>query len=136
MSTAPSLQHESETLADILRDLGDIPAERVRSSPAPRSGTEEDVVEIQERTKRLCELYDGVLVEKPVGWRESSLAVWLGYYLAGYLEKHDLGLPLGEGGMMCVAPGQVRIPDVAFYSWQQFPATLSRQDRSWTGSPT
>src|SRR5262249_17430509 len=31
---------------------------------------------------------------------------------------------LGEAGLMRVRPGQVRVPDVAFYSWEQFPNRL------------
>src|SRR5204862_3400091 len=31
---------------------------------------------------------------------------------------------LGEAGLMRVAPGQIRVSDVAFYSWEHFPHGL------------
>ncbi|HEV3260897.1 MAG TPA: Uma2 family endonuclease, partial [Gemmataceae bacterium] len=39
-------------------------------------------------------------------------------------ELHDLGIVLGEAGMMRVQPGQVRMPDVSFYAWDHFPNRL------------
>lgn len=126
MSTAtPAIPISVRTFADLLRELGDIPPERIRFHPAPGTATEQDVVSIQERkTDPLCELFDGVLVEKPLGFRESSLAFWLVYFLASYLKEHDLGLGLESAGLMRVAPGQVRIPDVAFYPWNLFPGRV------------
>jgi Uma2 family endonuclease len=32
-----------------------------------------------------------------------------------------LGIIVGDGGPIRVLPGQVRIPDAAFYSWDRFP---------------
>ena len=55
-----------------------------------------------------------------MGFYESRLAVLLGHYIEDFLELHDIGFTLGEGGMMRFQIGQVRIPDVAFYSWNQF----------------
>jgi Uma2 family endonuclease len=121
MSTITSPPLAIRTLADMLHELGDIPPERIRFRPAPGTATEEDVVAITEKkTDALCELFDGVLVEKPVGRRESSLAFWLCHFLASYLEEHDIGFALGADGMTRVAPGQVRIPDAAFYAWDLF----------------
>ncbi|MBV8781146.1 MAG: hypothetical protein JO353_07085, partial [Phycisphaerae bacterium] len=65
---------EIPTLGDLLDRLGGIPAERVRYFPLPGTATVNDVIEIHDREKRLCELVDGVLVEKPVGLRESIIA--------------------------------------------------------------
>src|SRR5262249_15435897 len=73
------------------------------------------------RCQRLVELIDGVLVEKAMGFYESRLAVVLMIFIEQYLGEHDLGITLGEGGLTRVKPKQVRIPDVAFYSWAQFP---------------
>jgi Uma2 family endonuclease len=55
-----------------------------------------------------------------MGYYESRLAVILGYYLEEYLTTNGLGIVLGEAGMVRVE-GQVREPDVAFYSWSHFP---------------
>ena len=63
------------TLADLLANLGGIAPYRVRFPPAPGMATEQDVLAIYAREKRLCELVDGVLVEKAVGFRESCLAL-------------------------------------------------------------
>ncbi|MCA1594933.1 MAG: Uma2 family endonuclease, partial [Chloroflexi bacterium] len=35
--------------------------------------------------------------------------------------KNDLGIVLGEAGMLRLAPGLVRAPDVSFISWDRFP---------------
>jgi hypothetical protein len=66
-----------ETLADLLDYLGGIAPERVRLHPAPGTATEDDVLSVHDREGRLCELVDGVLVEKAMGFRESLLAATL-----------------------------------------------------------
>lgn len=113
-----------ETLADLLHRLGDIPLERIRFRPHPGTATEEDVIAAEARTGRLCELVDGVLVEKAMGYYESRLAMVLGFFLESYLEGNALGIVLGESGPTRMEPGLVRMPDVAFYSWEHFPNRL------------
>ena len=71
--------------------------------------------------KRLFELVDGVLVEKPMGFYESRLAAILIYLLEGYLEGRDLGVVSAPDGTMRLRPKLVRLPDVAFVSWERFP---------------
>jgi hypothetical protein len=63
------------TLANVLQQLGGISPRRVRFRPAPGTATEEDVVKIRDRERRLFELVDGVLVEKVMGYWESMLAI-------------------------------------------------------------
>jgi len=109
------------TVADLLAQLGHIPAERVRWNPLPGTATKEDVVEVEARENRLCELVDGVLVEKAMGYRESLLALALGGYLRRFANPRRLGLVTGEAGMVELFPGLVRIPDVAFASWASVP---------------
>jgi|SRR5579875_3688964 Uma2 family endonuclease len=113
-----------ETLADLLHRLGDIPLERIRFHPYPGTATEQDVIEAEARTGRLCELVDGVLVAKAMGYYKSRLAVVLGFFLETYLESNDRGIVLGADGMTRMEPGLVRMPDVAFYSWAHFPNRL------------
>jgi Uma2 family endonuclease len=115
------------TMAQLIAHLGDIPPERIRLQPAPGRATEEDVINANERLSCLCELIDGVLVQKPMGYYESRLAVILIYFLEAYLAKNDLGFVLGEAGMLCVAPGQVRMPDVSFFFWKRFPNRILPQ---------
>jgi hypothetical protein len=71
---------ETLTAADLLEQLGGVPAERVLVRPAPGTATEKDVIRLRDRTGRLCELVDGVLVEKTVGLYESRVAIVLGYF--------------------------------------------------------
>ena len=70
------------TMADVLEQLGGVPAERVLARPAPGSATEQDVIRLRDKERRLCELVDGVLVEKTVAWYESHIAAVLIHVLA------------------------------------------------------
>jgi len=108
-----------ETLADLLQYLGGIAPDRVRFRPPPGTATEEDVLAIHAREGRLYELIDGVLVEKAVGLRESYLASVLITILWSFVRPRNLGIVTGEAGTMRLAFGLVRIPDVAFISWQR-----------------
>ncbi len=118
-SRIPSVSR-TPTVADLLADLG-VPPERVLSSPAPGTATVDDVVAIHDRENRLCELVNGVLVEKAMGYFEGNLACVLIQILKNYLDLHRLGVANGEGGMIRLAPDLVRIPDVSFVSRDQFP---------------
>jgi hypothetical protein len=60
-------------IAEIAEQLGVTP-DRVLSHPSPGTATAEDVLAIHDRQDRLCELIDGVLVEKAMGFKESRLA--------------------------------------------------------------
>jgi Uma2 family endonuclease len=110
-----------ETVADLVEQLGGIPLQRIRMRPLPGTATEQDVLDVESRENRLCELVDGVLVEKAMGIRESILAIALGGYLRDFTRPRNLGLIAGEGGMMRLSSGLVRIPDVAFVSWDRLP---------------
>jgi Uma2 family endonuclease len=110
------------TLADLLDQLGDIPPERVRARPLPGTATEQDVIDVEARENRLCELVDGVLVEKATGFYESRLAVVLVYLLESYLEKNNRGIVVGADGTIRLMPGLIRIPDVSFVSWKRLPS--------------
>ena len=74
MSTAVA---QELTLADVLQQLGGISPRRIRFRPAPGTATEDDVIKIHDRERRLFELIDGVLVEKVMGYWESVLAIEL-----------------------------------------------------------
>lgn len=110
------------TVADVLQHFEGIPPERIRLQPPPGTATEQDVIEFNDRENRLCELIDGVLVEKAVGYYEARLATVIGYLIMQYLETHDLGLATGDGGMSRYRPGLVYIPDVSFVSWNRLPS--------------
>lgn len=114
---------EERSIADLLRDLGDIPAKRVRSNPPPGTATIKDLIAIDGRGIP-CELVDGTLVEKAVGFRESTLAGMIIEALQLFIRPRKLGLVTGEGGMMKILTGLVRIPDVAFVSWSRLPGGI------------
>lgn len=109
------------TATRLAERFGPIPLYRIRTSPPPGTATEEDVVEIHAREDRLCELVDGILVEKTMGAYESMLAVEIARLLKNWVKPRKLGTVLGADGMLRLAPGLVRIPDVAFLSMEKFP---------------
>ncbi|HVA50068.1 MAG TPA: Uma2 family endonuclease [Pirellulales bacterium] len=115
------------TLTDLAELFGPMPAWRIRSVPVPGTATEQDVIDIEEHENRLCELVEGVLVEKTVGFYESVIAVAIARRLGDFVETHNLGVVSGEGGMMRLFPGMVRIPDVAFASWKEFPDGITEE---------
>lgn len=108
-------------LAELIDRLGGVPLDRIRMNPPPGTATVEDVVEIEAHEDRFCELVDGVLVEKTMGYFESEIAVLLAAALVQFVRKHDLGVVTGEGGMILFPRNQVLIPDIAFAGWNRFP---------------
>ncbi|MBM3999470.1 MAG: Uma2 family endonuclease [Planctomycetes bacterium] len=121
MSEVAQSDTTSWTAADLVHRFGAIPIARVRSDPAPGTATEDDVVRIHDRENRLYELVDGALLEKTVGTYESYLAMAIARLLANFIVEHDLGMVLGADGMVRLAPGLVRIPDISFISWARLP---------------
>jgi len=116
------------TLADLLQRLGGVPLDRIRFQPSPGTATERDVVEVQTREGLLCELVDGVLVEKTVGFTESVMAVAISGYLRNFVRPRKLGIVSGADGVARLFPGLVRIPDVAFVSWGRVPGGVFPRD--------
>jgi Uma2 family endonuclease len=104
-----------------LNDLGHIPASRILTDPAPGTATWQDVIRILETQDRICELLDGTLVEKAMGWQESLLAGVLLHWLHAYLDINHLGVATGADGLTRLFGDTVRGPDVAFVSWDRLP---------------
>ena len=119
LSMATTTPSHVASLADLLDRLGNVPLDRIRVHPAPGTAIEEDLIAGCE--DRLCELVEGVLIDKPVGFHESLLATLISALLWRFLDEHDLGLALGADTMLRLAPGLVRLPDVSFFSWDRFP---------------
>lgn len=105
MTTATIARPAMESVADLVKRLGEIPLERIRLHPPPGTATEADVLVSPDGTDRLCELVDGVLVEKSMGYYESFLALILAQTLLNFLDQHDLGIVLGEGAPLRLAVG-------------------------------
>ncbi len=109
------------TIADLLKQLGGIPANRVRLHPTPGTATEKDLLAVLDHENRPCELVEGTLVEKPMGFDESRIAGIIITHLNLFVLPRKLGVVTGESGTIRLFPGLVRIPDVAFASWDCFP---------------
>lgn len=118
MSTiSPTIQ----TLADLLDRLGRVPLNRIRIHPSLGAATVQDVIDIQRQEGKLCELVDGVLLEKVMGLIESALAGLLIEVLRAFVVPRNLGIVTGADGTIELISGLVRIPDVAFISWDRLP---------------
>jgi Uma2 family endonuclease len=111
--------NDGETIADLLTRLGNVPANRVRLHPTPGTATEKDLIRVLDHENRPCELVEGTLVEKPMGFDESQIAVTIIILMGSFVRRHKLGLVTGEGGTIRLIRGLVRIPDVAFVSWDR-----------------
>lgn len=118
MSTiSPSIK----TLAELLDRLGDVPLERIRVQPSFGAATVQDVIDIERQEGKLCELVDGVLLEKVMGLIESALAGLLIEVLRAFVVPRNLGIVTAPDGTVELMSGLVRIPDVAFISWDRLP---------------
>ena len=84
------------TLADVLPF--DVPLDRVLFRPTPGTATVADLLAIHQREDRLCELIDGILMEKSVGLHESDLAAKMIYWLYTFIMPRNLGLVLAATG--------------------------------------
>ena len=112
---------DSLTVANLLQRFGPMRLSRIRFQPWPGTATEQDVLDLHAREGRLYELIDGILLEKAMGFPESLLALALGAYLKVFANRHNAGAVLGADGMLRLAPGLIRIPDVSFIRWERFP---------------
>jgi Uma2 family endonuclease len=126
MDSTVTLEPEADTFAAVLHNLGDVPPHRVLMRPYP--ATEEDVVRLAHGTpRRLCELVDGVLVEKALGYREAMLAMWIGTCLNNFVRPRKLGYVAGADALMRIFPGIVRLPDVSYVAKESLPTPTSHQ---------
>ncbi len=92
--------------AEWLRAFGGVPLERIIFDPWPGTATEADLLLFVERDKRLCELIDGTLVEKPVGYWEGVIAQELGRHLSNYVTPRNLGAVSGADSTMRMQSGR------------------------------
>jgi Uma2 family endonuclease len=109
------------TVADLLKLLGDVPPERVRLRPTPGTATEADVLAVLDHENIPCELVEGTLVEKAMGYEESCLTTELIFFLVSFLKEHNLGVIAGPDGTIRLPVGLLRVPDVSFVSWANMP---------------
>jgi Uma2 family endonuclease len=129
LARRPETKPQLTTLEDVLNHLGGIPPCRVLIDPPPGTATEADLIALDARRGPICELIDGILVRKyvymaedrDVAFFESRLAITLAFFIELYLEKNPLGGVVGEGAYLRVLAGQIRAPDLAFFSWKRLP---------------
>ena len=126
---------EHTTIADLLEGFGGIPARRVLWKPTPGTATERDLIRLNDHGNRHYELVDGTLVEKAIGFDEGIFGYFLGLDLGNDIKTHDLGKPVGDGAMMRLFPGLVRVPDLAFISWERYPKSKRRRGEIPTIAP-
>jgi len=65
---------ETFTFVELQQQLGGVPGHRILLRPTPGTATEADVMRLLEQRGVRCELIDGTLVEKEMGWKESVIA--------------------------------------------------------------
>lgn len=109
-----------------IESLGDVPLSRVIFDPWPGTATEGDLLRYCEVDKRLCELIDGTLVEKPVGFDEGQIAMRLGIALGNFVYPRRLGALAGGDGTLRMASGRIRLPHVSFVATADVPADYRR----------
>ena len=131
MATTTELPETS--FAYLHERLGGVPLVRIRRTPAPGTATEADLLRPH---GPICELIDGVLVEKPMGTRESLLAVVISGLLRNHVEPGDLGVVLGADGVLRLDPKTLRAPDVSFIPWSAFPnGEIPEDEAYWSVAP-
>jgi Uma2 family endonuclease len=109
------------TVADLFQRFGPMLLKRIRFDPWPGTATEQDVLDLQAKEGRLFELMDGILVEKAMGFPEAFLAAAIIGMLHNWVSPRKLGAVVAPDGMLRLAPGLIRIPDVSFIRWERFP---------------
>jgi Uma2 family endonuclease len=106
-----------------LAALGGVPLSRIVFDPWPGTATESDLLYMVDHEKRLCELIDGTLVEKPVGCWEGLIAANIIVLLAAFVSPRNLGAVFGADSTLRMKSGRIRLPDVSFVASARLPQT-------------
>lgn len=109
------------TLAEILVELGGISANRVRLIPPPGHATLADLQSVNDGGNQgLCELVDGTLVEKAMGYEASVVAASILFILKKFITPYGLGIISGADGFFRLHTS-TRGPDVAYLARERLP---------------
>jgi Uma2 family endonuclease len=110
--------------------LGDVPLARIIFNPLPGTATEQDLLALVDGdNKRLCELIDGTLVEKTVGFEESLIALAIASALRAFVQSRKLGIVVGPDAALRMSVGNIRLPDVSFISANDLPGGKRPKDK-------
>ncbi|MGD9856929.1 MAG: Uma2 family endonuclease, partial [Planctomycetaceae bacterium] len=109
------------TAEDLAARVGPIPLWRIRHDPPPGEATEEDVERVRREEGPLCELINGVLVEKAVSDKTAGVAAEIIGFLHAFIRTRRLGWILGADGFVRLYGIQLRAPDVSFVRRNQRP---------------
>lgn len=108
-------------VAEIWLCSGQVPLSRILVTPAPGTATPEDAVQSRKKLGINCELVNGTLVAKTMGFYESHVAMILAYFIQSYLMENPIGLIAGEDGPYLLLPRNVRKPDVSVITFARLP---------------
>lgn len=123
------------TVADLLESLGGVGPERVLLLSLG-TATEVDMERLVDGIDRVpCELIDGTLVVKPVGFPEALVTTTVSSSLVGYVHEHNLGCVTGPRGPFRLRSGLTRMPSVGFTSWSRIPGGRMPNTFALHGAP-
>jgi Uma2 family endonuclease len=124
------------TVQDVVAQLPGIAHARIRLLPTPGTATEADIERVRREEGKLCEIYDGVLVEKPTGQPEARLAMLIGGLLLQFADEHGIDCSIsGADSLLRLLDRQVRMPDVAVILRTQFADGQYPTEQIWRAYP-
>lgn len=100
-------------LGQVQERLGHIPESRILSFPSPGTATVKDLQNDAITRGRSCELVDGIIVEKAIGYHEGGLGLWIGTLINFYLMQNNVGYAAGADSGIRFNLDLVRMPDVS-----------------------
>jgi Uma2 family endonuclease len=122
MGPGEPIPEMGRSLADLLADLGNVPAWRIPLRPPPGTATEKDLIAWRKTPERwLFELADRTLILKPPGLAQSVVAGAVSSRVQRYVHERHLGVGLAASAWYRLREGLVRSPAFSFVSWERLP---------------
>ena len=106
------------SMADFLEVVGQYFAKAHLDEQVAWAADEGDLLAVLEHENKQCELIDGVLVEKAMGFLEGLLASDLVTAISNFVNPRDLGR-VRRRVTHQTGRGLVRLADVAYFSWER-----------------
>lgn len=122
-------------LAELVHSIGSLPLTRILLNAPCGLALESDVVWLIAQERQFAELIDGTLVEKAMGSFEDLIASVLLARLHAFVEPRRLGVVVGGGCIIRVAPEQLRLPDVSYISFSRIPDRVALTESIWDLAP-